>query len=222
MALVAGSAGWLLGLTLLFMGRPFARATWLWASLSTLGVAALAGLPLTVGFVGRLALYQGLLSSPAWVLVTAMLAETLLIGAMLRRVIMPEAESLMPTSVPARIAYAVALAVAAAPLLVTTVVRWPEAQPFAGLSMTVWIAWGIPLAVAVIMAVLVTRLGHRVGRWGKMAGQVIRLEWLYSVLLPVFHGPARVGLLLADLLEGDGAFLWMLVILALVLLYVRR
>jgi NADH:ubiquinone oxidoreductase subunit 2 (subunit N) len=222
MALVAGSAGWLLGLTLLFMGRPFARATWLWASLSTLGVAALAGLPLTVGFVGRLALYQGLLSSPAWVLVTAMLAETLLIGAMLRRVIMPEAESLMPTSVPARIAYAVALAVAAAPLLVTTVVRWPEAQPFAGLSTTVWIAWGIPLAVAVIMAVLVTRLGHRVGRWGKMAGQVIRLEWLYSVLLPVFHGPARVGLLLADLLEGDGAFLWMLVILALVLLYVRR
>jgi hypothetical protein len=29
-------------------------------------------------------------------------------------------------------------------------------------------------------------------------------------------------LLLADLLEGEGAFLWMLVILALVLLYVRR
>jgi len=35
----------------------------------------------------------------------------------------------------------------------------------------------------------------------------------------VARGLARAGLWLADVLEGDGAFLWMLLILALVLLY---
>jgi hypothetical protein len=59
------------------------------------------------------------------------------------------------------------------------------------------------------------------GRLGEVTGRVIRLDWLYAILLPVARSPARLGLLAADLLEGDGAFLWMLVILALVLLYVQ-
>ena len=221
-ALVAGSASWLLGLTLLFMGQSFTRKTWLWAALSSIGAAALAGLPLTVGFVGRLAFYQGAVSGPAWMLLLAIVAETLLISAMLRRLVTPDAESLVPAGILAHLGYAVALAVAAAPLLVAGAVRWPGQSSAPHIGGSVWAAWAAPLAGATVLAVVTRRLRRRVSNWNIWAGRFIRLDWLYSVMLPVMRSPARVGLLLADLLEGDGAFLWMLVILALVLLYVRR
>jgi hypothetical protein len=63
--------------------------------------------------------------------------------------------------------------------------------------------------------------GFPSGDWGAVAGQIMRLDWLYSLLMPLMRSPARVGLWLGDLLEGDGAFLWMLLILALVTLYLR-
>jgi len=128
----------------------------------------------------------------------------------------------MPQGVPAHVGYALALAVAAAPLFVPGVTRVSEIQPLTTSSTATWIAWVIPLAAAVVLAVASMRFRHRAGRWGLMADKAIRLDWLYSMLLPALRAPARVGLFLADLLEGEGAFLWMLVILALVLLYVRR
>jgi hypothetical protein len=85
-----------------------------------------------------------------------------------------------------------------------------------------WIAWSIPLSGALVLAVVAGQLHSTMSRLGEVTGRVIRLDWLYSIMLPLMRGPARLGLLLADLLEGDGAFLWMLVILALVYLYVRR
>ena len=221
-ALVAGSTSWVLGLTLLFIGRPFTRSTWLWAGLSAFGAATLAGFPLTVGFIGRSVLYQSLLRGPLWMLALALIAETLLISAMLRRLIVPDPEPMMPKGVLAHIGYAIALAVAAAPLLVPGVIRTSEVRPLTNLRTEDWIAWAIPLVGAVALMLTSTRMSHRVRRWGTIAGQVIRLDWLYSMALPALRAPARLGLFLADLLEGDGAFLWMLVILALVLLYVRR
>ncbi len=221
-ALVAGSASWVLGLTLVFMGRPFTRVTWLWAGLSALGVATLAGLPLTVGFVGRLALYQALLAGPAWMLLLALIAEMLLISAMFRRLTMLEPETSIPQGVLGHIGYAIALAVAAAPLFVPGVVHMPEGQVVLGLDTAAWIAWAVPLVGAAVLTILSTRLDRRMREWGQVLGRVIRLDWLYSMLIPMLRAPARVGLLLADLLEGEAAFLWMLVILALVLLYVRR
>jgi hypothetical protein len=177
---------------------------------------------LTVGFVGRLAFYQAMVNGPAWRLALALIAETLLISAMLRRLVMPEPELVMPQGVPAHVGYALALAVAAAPLFVPGATRVLEIQPLTTLSTATWIAWVIPLAAAVVLAVASMRFRHRAGRWGLMADKAIRLDWLYSMLLPALRAPARAGLFLADLLEGEGAFLWMLVILALVLLYMRR
>ena len=128
----------------------------------------------------------------------------------------------MPKGALAHIGYAIALAVAAAPLLVPSVIRTSDIRPLTDLRTQDWVAWAIPLAGAVALMFVSMRLGHRVRHWGTIAGQVIRLDWLYSMALPALRAPARLGLFLADLLEGDGAFLWMLVILALVLLYVRR
>jgi hypothetical protein len=219
--LVAGAASWLLGLTLLFMGQPFTRSRWPWASVSAVGVASLAGLPLTIGYVGRLGFYRGLVAGPIGLLVLAMLAEILLISAMLRRLTISDVEPPMPKGIPAHVGYAIALAVAAAPLLLAGVIRTPAAQPMLSMTPSAWLAWAIPLAGAVVLTFVAGRLRSLRSEWGAGLEQVLRLDWLYSMLLPLVRSPARVGLLIADLLEGDAAFLWMLVILALVLLYVR-
>jgi hypothetical protein len=215
--LEAGATSWLLGLTLLFVGRSFGRLTWPWAIPSALGAATLAGLPLTLGFVNRSAFYQSA-SRVNGQLVLALIAESLLIGAVLRRLFTPD-DSPLPQSLLARLGYGAALVVGAVPLIAGVLA--PPASG-AGLSIVGWMAWGIPVLVGLVLALAAGRLRIRTGGLGEMTGRIIRLDWLYSILLPVMQSPARLGLLLADLLEGGGAFLWMLVILALVLLYVRR
>jgi hypothetical protein len=215
-ALAAGAASWLLGLTLLFVGRSFGRSTWPWAIPSALGAATLAGLPLTLGFVSRSAFYRGV-SEVNGPLVLALVAESLLIGAMLRRLSTPD-DSPLPSSLLAKVGYGAALVVGAAPLLAGVIA---PAALMAGLSAAMWLAWSIPLVGALVLAVVAGRLHSTINRLGGVTGQVIRLDWLYSILLPMLRSPARLGLMAADLLEGEGAFLWMLVILALVLLYVR-
>ena len=216
-ALAAGATSWLLGLTLLFVGRSFGRLTWPWAIPSALGAATLAGLPLTLGFISRSAFYQsaGRVSGQ---LVLALIAESLLIGAMLRRLFTSD-DSPLPQSRLARFGYGAALAVGAVSLIAGVLA---PAGSGAGLSTMGWIAWGIPVLIGLVLALVTGRLRTRTSGLGEMTGRVIQLDWLYSILLPVIRSPARLGLLLADLLEGEGAFLWMLVILALVLLYVRR
>ena len=216
-ALAAGAASWLLGLTLLFIGRPFGRSTWPWAIPSALGAATLAGLPLTLGFVIRSEFYQSA-SGGNGQLVLALMAESLLIGAMLRRLFTPD-DSPLPQSLLVRVGYGAALVVGAVPLIAGVIA---PSMSGAGLSTTVWMAWGIPLVIGLVLVFVARRLRARTSGLGEMTGRIIRLDWLYSILLPVMQIPARLGLLLADLLEGEGAFLWMLVILALVLLYVRK
>jgi hypothetical protein len=169
---------------------------------------------LTLGFVSRSAFYQSGsgVSEPL-----ALVAESLLIGAMLRRLFTPD-DSPQPSGLLAKVGYGAALVVGAAPLFAGVIA---PAAPMTGLSATMWLAWSIPLVSALVLAVVAGQLHLTFGRLGEVTGRVIRLDWLYAILLPVARSPARLGLLAADLLEGDGAFLWMLVILALVLLYVQ-
>jgi hypothetical protein len=218
--LAAGSASWLLGLTLLFVGRPLMRTTWLWAIPAVLGVATLAGLPWTLGFVSRSTFYQSALTGPGWILVLALIAEIFLVAAILRRVLTPDMTP-VPQGLVAAVGYASALVVAAAPVIIFGVIPLPTTAPMVRLSMGAWIGWGVPLAGGVALAFLGERVRVRLGDWGTVAGHVMRLDWLYSLLLPLMRSPARVGLWVGDWLEGDGAFLWMLLILALVTLYLR-
>jgi len=219
-AFAAGSASWLLGLTALFVGRSFARGVvrWLWAIPAALGVATLAGLPLTIGFASRAAFYQGATSGPIWIFILAILAEALLIGAMLRRLLTPDPTALPPGKL-AWIGYIAALIVAAAPVVI--LLPSLAAAPMTGLSAMAWVGWAAPLAGGATVASMAERLRPRLNRWEIVAGQVLRLDWLYSLVLNLTRGVARAGIWLADVLEGDGAFLWMFLILALVLLYLR-
>ena len=220
--LAAGSASWLLGLTALFVGRSWARGVGglLWAIPAALGVATLAGLPMTLGFGSRMALYQAASGESGWVFILGMVAEVLLIGAMLLRLLTAD-ESLLPAGTFARAGYAVALAVIAAPIVAGGFI--PSSRTPAATSVAAWVGWGLPLVLAVALAVMAGRLRStlRLDSWKDVAGPILRLDWFYALFLGVARGLGRAGLWLADVLEGDGAFLWMLFILALVLLYLR-
>ncbi len=219
-SLATGSASWLLGLTLLYVGRPLTRPTWLWAIPTVLGGATLAGLPWTAGFFGRSAFYQGAIGEPMWMLGLAFLAESFLIGALLHRLLTPDTTPL-PQRVLAWIGYAVALAVAAAPVVVWGVFPLPVAVS-AGkpMSMLAWVGWGAPLAGAMALTLFADKVRARLGGWGRTSAEVLRFDRWYSVLLPLMRGPARWGAALGDVLDGNGAFFWMLIFLV-VALYLR-
>ena len=219
-SLATGSASWLLGLTLFSVGRPLTRATWPWAIPTALGAATLAGLPWTAGFFGRSAFYQGAVGEPLWMLGMAFLAESFLIGALLHRLLTPD-KTPLPREVWARIGYAVALAVAVAPAVVFGIFPSPAgvflSKPMGTLA---WVGWGAPLAGAAALTLFARPVRARLGGWGRTIAEVLRLDRWYSVVLPLLRIPARLGATLGDVLDGNGAFLWMLIFLV-VALYLR-
>ena len=216
-SLATGSAGWLLGLTLLSVGRPFTRDSWPWAIPTALGAATLAGIPWTAGFFSRSAFYQGAVGEPPWMLGMAFLAESFLIGALLHRLLAPDTTTL-PRRIWARIGYAVAFAVAAAPAVVLGIFPSPAGAPVStAMGTLVWVGLGAPLAGAAALTLFARPVRAHLGGWGRTIAEVLRLDRWYSVALPVLRIPARLSRALGDVLDGNGAFLWMLIFLVVAL-----
>jgi len=219
-ALAAGAASWLLGLALLFVGRPISRAHWPLAIPTIVGAASLAGLPLTIGFVNRAALYKALSTEPMWIFIFAVAAEILLVGAMLQFLLRPDDKPALP-DVKSSIGYVATLAVTAAPLIFLALVPTSAIAPAPRLNGAALAGWGAPLVGGAALAAL--RMVKKVReRLKVLVDRLANLEWLYTFCLGMTRSLANIGLWIADLLEGDGAFLWMLLILALALLYLRR
>ncbi len=61
-------------------------------------------------------------------------------------------------------------------------------------------------------------LGGRVGRW---LGAIFRLDWFYRLGMLAYAGARRFVAVLANILEGDGGVLWVLVLLALLISLLR-
>jgi len=219
-SLAIGAASWVLGLTLLSVGRPFTRATWPWAIPTALGAATLAGIPWTAGFFSRSAFYQGAIGEPLWILGIAFLAESFLIGALLHRLLTQDTTPL-PGAIWARAGYAVALAVAAAPAVVWGVFPSLASVPVSkSVGTLAWLGLGAPLAGAAALTLFARPVRAHLGNWGRTITEVLRLDRWYSVVLPLLRIPARLGRALGDVLDGNGAFLWMLIFLV-VALYLR-
>lgn len=219
--LATGALSWLLGLTLLVVGRPLTRAVWPLAIPTLLGAATLAGLPLTLGFPGRAALYNAMSSQPMWLLVSAFFAEALLVGALIRCCLAPET-SPVPRGPLNWIGHAAAACLAMAPVLVLGInPALVDTPVMASMKASAWIGWGAPIVGAVALTLGAKPIRARLGDWGRVMGQALGAERWYSVLLPLIRLPARLGNSVSDVLQGDGAFLWTLIILMLVL-YLRR
>jgi len=83
-----------------------------------------------------------------------------------------------------------------------------------------WAGWGAPLASAAALTLFARPARARLGGWGRTIAEVLRLDRWYSVVLPLMRIPAHLGATLGEVLEGNGAFLWMLIFLVVVL-YLR-
>ena len=184
-----------------------------------IAVAALAGLPLTAGFVGRGALYDAWLAEGRWLLVlaTAILHVPLLLAAL---------RAVWPTDLAAdtgvRIGEA-GRAQSALPRLLALLLPALGLLSVARLGQTsvlAWLAILLPIAVAVVL----------MPRLSGSAELRQMLQEALSVPLPArrpWHGLRRLGTAAATatrealaILEGEGGLLWLLIFV--VVLYLAR
>ncbi len=201
----------LLGAGLLFIGPPFAmgwRSTsrrwerWQWVAEvpTAMGVAMLVGTPGTLGFPARTALYRALLAQgPLSLLALCLLAESLLVAALLRAWLTPGSSAPPETQNPQPALTAWSTLIAA--LLLTSVALLVSIHPpllahlgpetISPPSLLTQLG-GITLAqAAAIILPLVAGLAlhrHRAEIWAQIAGYwetvtpILHLEWLTRAL----------------------------------------
>jgi hypothetical protein len=224
--LAAGGAAWVLGVTLLQLGRGLALDALWWVAASFVGGMALLGAPLTLGLVPS-ALLTGSLVRPFTVggAVVFLLGQGLLTAAVARRALRPALGGWPagPLSVAAR---AAGLALPVLLLLVGGVhppllTRCEGGRSLVGLLTGAGIGWGLWLAGTIAGAVLFWQERRFRQQLEPLLGLVhdfLRLEW---VLFLALDSLARAAVFLgtvADMVEGPGAILWALAVFFLVLL----
>jgi hypothetical protein len=240
-SLTQGVVAWLLVMYVLAASPPFdiqhltLNVRVLWGAPALIAMAALLGLPATAGAAYRMALHAGLSEMRLLWWGLAVLAETLLAGAALRRALAPQP----PPAFERRLLLAAPVAglvIATLPLVLLGV--WPTAifgspahalgasgASTLSLGARGWTGWLVP-CLGMIALVIVSRLligGVSVqsvfDRWGKAASRVLDLSWLYDLALNSTRRAARLISSLAALMEGSAALIWMLLFIVLALLY---
>ncbi|MBI4770034.1 MAG: hypothetical protein HY784_06375 [Chloroflexi bacterium] len=203
------------GSLFLYEGRPPGapyQIAWPLAAL-----AALIGLPLTLGYVSAGALFGGQAAAGHWGrILAAMLALALLLAGGLRRALRPRPldESRDPLL---RLAYQAGLAL---PLLFALLAGLSPSG-FAGFLRTpapaggaegVWALAGAALAAlgGVALWGLGAGMHSRAGRPWAWLAHWSRLEWLYAWLWGAYRLLARALRELAGIVEGESALLWSL------------
>lgn len=171
------------------------------------GIAAMAGLPLTWGGDGRLALYQNWLDSGRGLyILLAAGASMLTTSAAARIVLRPAAPE--PRTVE-RVKTAAALGILVLGLLL-------RGGPFlVQVDIAVWLAALIPLGCGALLAwgaPSVAPLQERMPSW---VPRLLALEWLAKLIGWLGSAAARAIQAVRQVLEGEGALLWLLFFLAL-------
>ena len=226
---VASAIAWALGVTVFALlpgwsGRAF------WRGLpSFLALLSLVGIPSTLGFVARFMAYSGL-EADLQALMVASLGEIFLVAAMARLWFWAE-----PRPLPSRrlleALYVALFCVAAVALF------WMGLSPdvFAGRGQDAalpnlndlirqggvagWAGWALPLVAGIILFLVGEGLRQRMeGGWRGLGG-LLRLEWVYGLFYLLIRQLARLLRGISGVVEGEGALLWTMVILLILLLY---
>jgi hypothetical protein len=172
--------------------------------LAGMAIAALAGIPLTWGGIGRFALYQRWLASP-WGLYLFLAAGAwlLLLGAAGR--------PLFRTSSPGVARQTRIVAGLTNALLVVGLL----AAPGAAASAWAWLAIILPLAAGGILAKEARSLQPLQQQLENRLHPVLALHWLRRAAGRLAAAIGRAANAVHQTLEGEGAVLWLLVLLAL-------
>jgi formate hydrogenlyase subunit 3/multisubunit Na+/H+ antiporter MnhD subunit len=228
-ALTAVSLALLLGGAAIYLANGHDPNQPLASVFSVLGVLAVLGAPLTVGFIGQGALYGGLLAARQWpALVLVALAQIILAGGLLRAVFV---EGRLPGGEPmVRAVYFAGLALPAL-LLIAAGVMAGRLSP--ALGSAAWLGWAGPSSVigasvaatAAVGGLVLWRFESLVRTRAELAGAVLtslfRLDWLYRLVWGAFRLLVALIHTAAEVLEGEGAMLWMLVVVVLAWLVFR-
>ncbi len=172
-----------------------------------IGIAAMAGLPLTWGGNGRLALYQVWLDSGRGLyILLAAGASLLTISAAARMMLRPATHT--PT-VEERVANGIAMAILALILVK------PGISPLTEVDLPVWLAIMIALCGGALLAWGAPSLAPIHAQTPSWLPPFLSLVWLTSLADRL--GGAAAGALqsVQQVLEGEGALLWLLIGLAL-------
>ena len=234
-AFTAQSLALILGGALVFLSQGHvARRAWL-TLLPIIGVAAIVGAPLTIGFLGMSGLYTGLLRSGFWLILVGagvILAQVILVAGLLLVVFWPgEEEDREPL---VRAAYTSGLAFPAVFLVLTGLlggfISSALGAPSSGfLGFPSNILSGL-LALGLVLLTLAAGVGlwrfealaHSTAdtAWIALAS-LARLDALYRSAWNIVHLFSRIILNLAEVLEGEGALLWTLVAVLLAWLLLK-
>jgi formate hydrogenlyase subunit 3/multisubunit Na+/H+ antiporter MnhD subunit len=231
---VLPSLNLVLCLGLLFLSQDRFELGSLWARVASgLAMASLAGVPLTLGFVGRWHLYHSLLTgSHLAFLALSLLAEAFLFAALLR---MWSAISIKasPSGLAHERLFMVGAALLATPALILglhpSVLRsLMEGVAFPALASllrsTTIVQWAA-LFLSLLGGYLLQRHRQRIFDpiepfWLKLS-MVLRLEWLYSLLGQIVAGAAGTLRIVGRVSEGRGYLGWIAVVGLLAFLFLR-
>ena len=204
-------------------------------ALPLVGVAALAGLPLTVGFLGIGHLYSSLLTTGglAWVvLLLVVIAQSIVVAGLLYAVFWPGqplpsepalvAAYLGGLSLPAAFLVLTALfATLAGPIVLMQRLGFLGFSGWASLASAVLV--GLTLAGGYAVWHFDAVIRDRVGNLAGLAfTPLARLDWLYRLAWNIIRGLGSLVDNLRAVLEGEGAILWALVAGVLMWLLLRQ
>lgn len=171
-----------------------------------LGAAALAGLPLTWGSDGRLALYQRWLADGLGLYLVLAAGAYLLLLAVAGRLLLRPHTPAIPLS--KRIAAGMGLGLLALGLLF-------RSGPLVQANILVWLALLLPIAGAVLLtwgADQLRPLQEQIASWLQLS---LSLNWLFRLLGNTLRWVGRAVHAAHQVIEGEGALLWALILLAM-------
>ncbi len=232
LALVAEGLVLLLSAGVLFLSRGYDPKGWMWSLPGAVAGAALLGMPLTLGFVGRSALYTAWRDAGAWLLLgLSGIGQALVLATVLRLLLRPATSPLPPSPIVQGLG-AVGLAGLIVPLVVfglapdrlaglLGVAPLSLVQVLAQMPVAGWVTWGLGLGLGVALWWRDAQVrGVRV-QLQPLLLALFSLRWLYRAAAGLVEVTGRAVRAVALLLEGEGALLWVLVVLVLAWLALR-
>jgi len=201
-----------------------------------IGALCLIGLPLTAGFIGRAgiaALWADRGASGALLVAGLALGQALLTLCVLRITFAPVSATMYGAALPSAgpLNLSIALSLFAIAVLGSHVLAFGLAPTLAGApdladalgrhSISGWLAWALPIAIAVGVWWFEARWSSLVAPARQRIYDVVSLSWLHTVLDGAMN---RLSLPLSrvfPVLEGGSALLWTVVIVLMVVLLSR-
>ena len=232
-----GVAGWMLGVTVLFVGGGLSISRVLERREAPLTIASLIGAlwmiggPITLGFVAEAYSVGDLLRAGNWGAVVGFLVAQVFLVAAVLQWLFPAALSeeregsrlqLVSDAVGLIVPALALVLIALAPNLV--LVGSSRLSPnllFTGPGLVGWLLWVTALAVGAVLAFHGLYLRPFPALWRDTIHDAVLLDWAYGLMLGAFEQGFAVVRTVDDILGGRGALLWSFVLFLVLILVLR-